>query len=477
MPAEPRSRAILAQGDAVTMANDAAQASVKNDELINADLVRKWLASGLGWLLLFPTIGALVSTKFTYPEFLGDTAWLTFGRLRPIHVNGVIWGAFSTIFIRLCHYVVPRLTGVRLWRERWSYGLLLVWNLNLAAATVLLALGHNRGWEAGELPRINVIVILLGLALLTVQLLMTIRNRRQPELYVSLWYLIAAFVWTDVNLILLLLGPYHIPGINNAAWHGLYIHYVVGLWITPAGYVLIYYFLPASVRNPIYSHKLSLIGFWSLAFFYPFVGIHHYLYSPIADWAETIAIVSSMMLIIPVWTVLQNFFGTMAGRWHEFPQNLPAKFLIVGSVLYLIGCFQGSIEALRTVQQPTHFTDFVIGHSHITIFGTFIVWAIAGTVYVWPRLHGAALRSRAVGSGAFWLITAGITAMFVVLVTQGLLQGLMLMRGAEWLDSVNAMRPWWWVRTLTGLAMDVGNSLLVLTLMLGSLGVRRPVTA
>src|SRR5215510_3908329 len=163
MPAEPRSRAILAQGDAVTMANDAAQASVKNDELINADLVRKWLASGLGWLLLFPTIGALISTKFTYPEFLGDTPWLTFGRLRPIHVNGVIWGAFSTIFIGLCYYVVPRLTG--------------------------------------ELPRINVIVILLALALLTVQLLMTIRNRRQPELYVSLWYLVAAFVWTDVNLI------------------------------------------------------------------------------------------------------------------------------------------------------------------------------------------------------------------------------------------------------------------------------------
>jgi cytochrome c oxidase cbb3-type subunit I len=457
------------------MANDAAQASAKNDELINADLVRKWLASGLGWLLLFPTIGALVSTKFTYPEFLGDTAWLTFGRLRPIHVNGVIWGAFSTIFIGLCHYVVPRLTGVRLWRERWSYGLLLVWNLNLAAATVLLALGHNRGWEAGELPRINVIVILLGLALLTVQLLMTVRNRRQPELYVSLWYLIAAFVWTDVNLILLLLGPYHIAGINNAAWHGLYIHYVVGLWITPAGYVLIYYFLPASVRNPIYSHKLSLIGFWSLAFFYPFVGIHHYLYSPIADWAETIAIVSSMMLIIPVWTVIQNFFGTVAGRWRELGQNLPAKFLVVGSLMYLIGCFQGSISALRSVQQPTHFTDFVIAHSHLTIFGTFIMWAVGGAVYVWPRLaHDQPLWSFRVGNWGFWLMTGGISAMGLLLVVQGLHQGFMLMGGAEWMQSVNVMRPYWWVRTFTGIAMDIGISLVVYTLMKTSLGASAP---
>src|SRR2546427_6458572 len=189
-----------------------------------------------------------------------------------IHVNGVIWGAFSTLFIGLCHYIVPRLCGVRLWNEHWSRGLVWVWNLNLAVAVVLLAAGWNRGWEAGEFALINVVVIFLAMLVLTLQFLMTIRNRRETPLYVSLWYLVAAFIWTDVNLVLLMLGPYHIPGINNAAWHGLFIHYVVGLWITPAGYVLIYFFLPASVRNPIYSHRLSLIGFWSLAFFYPFVG-------------------------------------------------------------------------------------------------------------------------------------------------------------------------------------------------------------
>src|SRR6266513_1751911 len=232
-----------------------ADAQRLNDDVIDRALIRRWLAWGFFWLLFFPTLGVVLSTKFTYPEFLGDQAWLTFGRLRPIHVNGVIWGAFSTLFIGLCHYIVPRLCGVRLWNERWSHGLLWVWNLNLAVAVILLAAGFNRGWEAGEFA---------------------------------------------LGTVLLILGPYNIPGINNAAWHGLFIHYVVGLWITPAGYVLIYYFLPASVRTPIYSHKLSLIGFWSLAFFYPFVGIHHYLYSPIADWAETIAIVSSMMLFFLV---------------------------------------------------------------------------------------------------------------------------------------------------------------------------------
>ena len=446
---------------------------MRNDALLNPALIRGWLAWGLAWLLIFPTIGAIVAAKFSDPGLLDGVAWLSFGRLRPIHVNGVIWGAFSTLFIGLCQYVVPRLCGVRLWQEGRNRILLWIWNLNLAVGVVLLALGWNRGWEAGEMPLPTVIVTFLVLVWLTVQFLVTIARRTAPPLYVSLWYLIAAFVWTDVNLVLLMLGPHSVPGINNAAWHGLFIHYVVGLWITPAGYVLIYYFLPAAVRNPIYSHKLSLIGFWSLAFFYPFVGIHHYLYSPIADWAETIAIVSSMMLIIPVWTVLQNFFGTMRGRWSEFGHNLTAKFLIVGSVLYLIGCLQGSVEALRSVQQPTHFTDFVVAHSHVTIFGTFVVWAIAGTVYVWPRLHGAPLWSRSLGTWSFWLITLGISAMFVVLSVQGLVQGWALMAGVEWHDSVAAIRPYWWARTLTGIAMDIGISLLVVNLMKSSLA-RRP---
>src|SRR2546430_5379243 len=169
------------------------EASSHNDELIDAELIRKWLACGLGWLLFFPTIGAFISTKFNYPTFLGDLPWFTFGRLRPMHVNGVIWGAFSTLFIGLCYYIVPRLTGVRVWGERWSRGLLWVWNLNLAAAVVPLGLASKRGWEAGEFPLVNVVVTFLALLFLTLQFLMTIKQRRERPLYVSLWYLIAAF--------------------------------------------------------------------------------------------------------------------------------------------------------------------------------------------------------------------------------------------------------------------------------------------
>jgi cytochrome c oxidase cbb3-type subunit 1 len=421
------------------------------DSLIDRELILKWTYWGLFWLMFTPSIGVTISSLFNYPDYLGTSQYLTFGRLRPMHVNGVIFGAFSTLFMALCYYIVPRLCGVRVWKERWGHSLML---------------GYNQGLEAGEFPLLIDAVIFFVITVVTVQFLVTIAQRREPQLYVSLWYLIGAFVWTVINLILgSFILPYAFTGINSAAWHGLFLHYIVGLWITPAGYVLIYYFLPASVRNPIYSHKLSLVGFWSLALFYPFVGIHHYLYSPIADWAETLAIITSMLLIVPVWTVLQNFFGTMIGRWHTFGQNLTAKFMIMGALMYLVGCFQGSTEALRSIQEPTHFSDFVISHSHLTVFGTFVVWAIGGIVHVVPKLVGRPLWSFTMGNWSFWLITSGITLMGLDLTLAGLQQGFMLMAGAEWVDTLVSIRPYWLVRTIAGTLMDIGMSLLVFNLM------------
>lgn len=437
------------------------------DALIDKGLIRKWLLWGLFWLMFTPSIGVTISSLFNYPDYLGTSLNLTFGRLRPLHVNGVIFGAFSTLFIGLCYYIVPRLTGQRIYQEWIGHWLVWIWNLGLILGMYLLLTGHAQALEAGEFPLIVDIIIFAVVLIATWQFLVTILKRIEPQLYVSLWYLIAAFIWTVLNLILgSFILPYNISGINSAAFHGLFIHYIVGLWITPAGYVLIYYYLPASVKNPIYSHKLSLIGFWSLALFYPFVGIHHYLYSPIADWAETLAIITSMLLIIPVWTVLQNFFGTMIGRWQTFGHNLTAKFLIMGSLMYLVGCFQGSTEALRSIQQPTHFTDFVISHSHLTVFGTFVVWAIAGTIYTLPRIVERPLWSFKLGNWSFWLITFGITLMGLDLTMLGLQQGYMWMAGTEWLDSMVAVKPYWLVRTIAGISMDIGMSLLVINLML-----------
>src|SRR6266498_2717888 len=214
----PDPRPVRPHGSAeeVRVAQDAV---ARNDELIDRELLRKRLPWGIFWLGFAPTVGVMVSTKFNYPDFLGDQAWLTFGRLRPVHVNGVIWGAFSTLFIGLCYYVTPRLAGIPVCGARWGHVLVWVWNLNLAVAFVgLSAVGTNRGWEVGELPLPHVLILMAAVLGVSAQLLMTIARRVRRPLYVSLWYLIGALVWTDVNLVLLAIGPHGtVPGINNAA--------------------------------------------------------------------------------------------------------------------------------------------------------------------------------------------------------------------------------------------------------------------
>ena len=444
-----------------------------SNDLVNKDLVRAWLWWALVWLTIFPLVGLLVSIKFHNPDFLGQTSWLTFGRLRPVHVNGVIFGAFSTPVLGLLYYLVPRLCGRRMAKEHWGWWLLVGWNIFLITGSISLLMGYNLGFEADEFQWPFNILRWLVLAIIGGQVIVTMFTRKEPGFYIALWYALAALVWTVMNLILgnVILPYLPMSGISNAALHGLYIHYVVGLWITPAGLALMYYFIPLSTNNPLFSHRLSILGFWTLAFFYPFVGTHHYLFSPIPYHTQTVSIVTSMLLIIPVWAVITNLFGTALGRWGAITggrdaDSYAAKFLLLATFYYLIGCFQGSTEALRRMQELTHFSDFVIAHSHFTVFATFVLAAVGSMYYVWPRVTDRQLWSWKLASWHLWLTIAGATIMLVGLSAQGLIQGSMLEYGVNWVDTVVEMKPWWVVRTLAGATMDVGFVLMVINLLM-----------
>src|SRR3982074_1367550 len=416
---------------------DAAATSSRNNDLIDREIVLKYMKAAAFWLVFAPSIGVILAAKFNFYDFLGNVSWLTWGRLRPVHIMGVVFGGFSTTIFGLTYYIVPKLCGVRMYKENWNNGIFWLWNIGVAVGLVSLVLGYNSGIEAGEFPLWVSIPVEIIFIQITIQVIVTIKQRKEPRIYVSLWYLSAAYVWTVFNYAFgHFILPFSMPGVNNAAMHGLYIHYVVGLWITPAGLAVIYYFLPLAAQRPLYSHKLSLIGFWSLAFFYPFVGTHHYIYSPIPYWTQTIAIVASMMLIIPVWTVIQNFYGTFVTHWRRFHESYTAQLLVVGALYYFFGCFQGSTEALREVQRLTHFTDFVIGHSHLTVFGTFILWVTAGMYYVVPRLSGHELYSRSLAQWHSWITVGGFSIMAGVLTIQGLMQGTMLGFGTDFVDSM-----------------------------------------
>jgi cbb3-type cytochrome c oxidase subunit I len=442
----------------------------KAQPLVDNRLVLGWFALAAYGVVIGPVLGLIAALKLDDPTFLEGIEWLQFGRLRVSHVQTVIFAAFTPAMFGIMCHAVPRLTGRPLWGLRAMRAALVLWGISIVVGPWIILTGHLQAMEAAELPLVSDILITVVFVLVSSSILMTIALRRERKLYVSLWYWIAALVWTVLNYPLgNFVLPYLPKGTTSAALSGFYLHAVVGLWITPAGVGAAYYLVPVSARATLYSHRLSIIGFWALAFFYPLNGLHHYIYSPIASWAQTIAIASSMMLIIPVWAFTTNIWGTMRGRWSLFagPGDSVLKFTILGAVWYLITCFEGPFQALRGMQALTHFGDFNVGHAHSAVFAVFVAWGMAAAYLCVPRASGRQLWSPRMAIWTYWLEILGFAIMFGVLTVSGLQQGAMLQSGQVlWIDTVDAIRPLWVLRTFGGTLMDVGLALFALNIAL-----------
>jgi cytochrome c oxidase cbb3-type subunit 1 len=448
---------------------DGGAVALPNEEpLIDRKIIFAYVMWALVWVTYGPWMGFLVSMKFTWPEFLSDWFATSYGPLRIAHTNAVALGWFSVATFAWVHYMVPKLCGRPLWNTKLSWITLWCWNIGLCIGLLSyhigdvfgmpLLFGGNTGFEFAELPLLASALMAVGFVALTVNLFMTIATRKERKIYVSLWYFMAGFTWTAINFVI---GNFasrspEITGANSAALNGYYLHNVVGLWVTPLGVAMAYYLMPVTTKNPLYSHKLSLIGFWTLAFFYPFTGAHHYLMSPIPDWVETIATVSSMMLLVPVWTVIANFWGTMKGKWHMMADSVIVRFLILGAVYYVTTCFQGPTQALRPVQYVTHFSDYVVGHAHLALFGTFSIWMMAAIYFMVPRVFGREIYSTSLARAHFWFVFYGFLIMALILWVAGVVQGHALLNHVDWPDTLDSIKFYWVARTLGGLMMDIG---------------------
>lgn len=426
------------------------------EPLVDKRIVYAWAFAALFWVTWGPWAGFFTSLKFNFPWLLGDSFATVYGAMRISHTQGVAYGWFSTGVLGFSHYMVPKLCGRPIWKPVLSWIGVSSWNLGMILGIGGIHLGYNQGLEFAEMNIVADVFVVIGLVSVVANLFMTIANRREPKIYVSLWYLMAGFTWTSINY---LVGNFVAPlttGANSAALNGFFLHNVVGLWVTPMGVATAYYLLPVVTRNPLYSHKLSMIGFWALAFFYPFTGAHHYLFSPIPDWVETIAIVSSMMLIVPVWTVLANFWGTIKGRWDLFANTVTMKFMVLGAVYYLTTCFQGPTQALRALQPVIHFTDYVVGHAHLALFGVFSLWTMAAFYYIIPKLAGREVYSVGLARANFWLTFFGFLIMALILWIAGIVQGHQLINNVDWPDTLDTNQFYWHLRTIGGFLMDVG---------------------
>jgi cytochrome c oxidase cbb3-type subunit 1 len=431
--------------------------------LVDDKLVLWWFVLAAYGSILGPVAGLLSAMKLDDPDFLAGIEWLQFGKLRIVHVQMVIFGAFTPAMFGLMCHAVPRLTGIPLWGIRGMWAALVLHGVALILGPIFLMSGWLQPIEGAEIPPLGDVLVTIVFVLVTASVLGTVARRREKKLYVTLWYWIGSLVWTVLNYPLgNFVLPYFTTGTTSAAFSGFYLHDVVGLWITPAGVGAAYYMLPVAARATLYSHRLSIIGFWSLAFFYPLNGVHHYLYSTIADWTQTIAIASSMMLILPVWAFCVNMFGTMRGHWAQWagPGAYVLKFTILGVVWYLITCFQGPTQALRGIQRLTHFGDYNVGHAHSAVFAVFVIWALAAAYLAVPRAARRELWSPKLATWTYWLEIMGFAIMFGVLSISGFQQGAMLQAGqVQWIDTVDSLRGLWVVRTFGGTLMDVGLAL------------------
>jgi cytochrome c oxidase cbb3-type subunit I len=290
----------------------------------------------------------------------------------------------------------------------------------------------------------------------------TIATRKHEKLYVSLWYIMGAIVWTAFVYVTGNFATLAFTGVNQANLNWFYVHNAVGLIFTPLGLAIAYYFIPKAAQAPLYSHKLSMLGFWSISFIYVWTGAHHMIHGPISQWLQTVAILFSVMLIIPVWTVIVNFFGTVAGRWDRVREEPVLKFLMVGTTFYLLTCFQGPMHALRTVNAIVSKTDWIVGHAHMAVLGAFSSFAIAGVLHVLPQLAGNALHSKKLADQSFWLILMGGLLYYVSLWVGGFIQGLQWNDPSiPFIDTVVSMRPYWVARSAGG-ALILGGVVLFL---------------
>lgn len=437
-------------------------------QIVNGALVRAHIYVAILGLLIPLFVALILSVKFFMPEFMGSSPYLTFGRLRIFHTLGAIFGWISVSFVGILYYCIPKLARRPLLSEPLAWLSLVLYGLTLTVGLVTVILGDIQGIEYAEFEWYIDIPFALSFVLITINMLGTLLLGAQKNLYVTSWYFILGFVFTALNFVMAnILPAYFIPGAAGAALTGLWIHNAVGLWITPIGVGIMYYFLPANLKKPIYSHYLSLVGFWTLAFFYPLGGSHHYFFSPVPRPIQMLAVPLTFTLFIVVVTVVWNWVATLQGRWKDVQNNISLRFLVMGFFGYMLTCTQGPFQTPLAVQQITHFTDWVVAHAHIPMIGVFSMWIIGAFYYVWPRVTGKQLYSHALSEWSFWLITIGFYGLYFLPVTlSGILQGHLWEIGAPFIESVRGSKPYWIARGFGGTAIYIGFLCMALNLVL-----------
>ena len=419
-------------------------------------LIRWHGYAALACVLYVALLGLVMSVKLNSPDWLGGVPWLSWGRLRYAHTQGVFFGWLGNAFLAFLYFAVPRLAARDVTSVRLGWTLFAVWNgLLVIPGWALVQSGVSQPLEWAEFPLPVDGAATLGMLLACAQFVVPLLRARVSSLYVSAWYILGGLTFTLLAYPVGNIVPEYLPGAQGATFSGLWIHDAVGLFVTPLALAVAYAVIPAVSRRPIYSHFLSMIGFWILFLIYPLNGTHHYVFSSIPMEAQKGAIVASVYLGADVILVVMNLLLSLRGRSGTVAADTPLRFVWVGVVAYLIVSLQGSAQAIMPVNRFVHFSDWVIGHSHLAMIGFASFIALGGLLHAWRLTPGCRYNGLA-ASWSFWLLSLGLAVMVLDLTAAGLVQGQLWQGDSPWIDSVRASAPFWLIRSVSGFVLLVG---------------------
>lgn len=402
-------------------------------------------------------LALIASFKFNYPDWLVEQGWLTFGRVRPAHLNTMIYGWISMASTGIMIWLWCRVLKVRLRGRLLLYFSVVWWNIGLVIGTIGILAGYSRSVEWLEMPLTSYVgFIIPAFVAVVASLMATLRHRRVKHLFISVWYLGAAMLWTPLLLIAVLLPIYQ--GVTSGTVNWWFAHNILGLWLTPTGLAAAYYFIPKVLGRPIYSYHLSYLGFWTLALFYNWAGVHHLVGGPVPQWLETVSIVFSMMMIIPVVVVAVNHHMTVVGHFKKAFNSPTLRFVVFGAMSYTVVSLQGSFQSLRFWQEVTHFTHYTVAHAHLGVYAFATMIAFGAIYYIMPRITGWEWGHPRLISLHFWTTGLGIGMYIVALQTGGVLQGFAMLDASKpFLEVVEGTKPWLFVRSISGVMITIGH--------------------
>ncbi len=447
----------------------------------NYKVVRQFAIMAIIWGIVGMSVGVFIAAQLAWPALNFDIPWLTFGRLRPLHTNAVIFAFGGSALFATSYYVVQRTCHTRLFAEGLATFTFWGWQIVILLAAITLPLGITESKEYAELEWPIDILIAVVWVSYAVVFFGTIAKRKTKHIYVANWFY-GAFIITIAMLHIFnnlaipvsLTKSYSLyAGAQDAMVQWWYGHNAVGFFLTAGFLGMMYYFVPKQAGKPVYSYRLSIVHFWALIFTYIWAGPHHLHYTALPDWTQSLGMVMSLILLAPSWGGMINGIMTLSGAWEKLRNDPVMRFMIVSLSFYGMSTFEGPMMAIKTVNALSHYTDWTIGHVHSGALGWVAMISMGSLYYMIPRLFNRELYSMKLVEVHFWTATIGVVLYISAMWVSGIMQGLMWRAvnpdgtlTYSFIESVAAMHPFYVVRVLGGALFLVGMIIMAINVFI-----------